>query len=381
MTKKQPLTHVVSSPVTALLLSASVASMAGCGKKKEKKQAAPATQPAPARPKEPPKPADPRAPEIRKLSEKFKPAKAVIISEDHRFSDELVDLGRHLYYDTRLSKNHDISCNTCHLLDNFGVDGKPVSEGHKGQKGTRSAPSVYFAAGHIAQFWDGRAADVEEQAKGPILNPIEMAMPGEEAVVTVIKSIPGYAEPFKKAFPDDADPITFDHIADAIGAFERKLVAKSPWDEVLKGDTSLMTDEQFAGLKKFVEVGCPTCHEGPYVGGTQFKKMGAIVPFPELTDKGRFEVTKKPEDTYFFKVASLRDIEKTGPYFHDGSVASLEEAVKLMAKHQLGADISDNDAKSIVAFLGILTGEPRADYIAEPEAYESGPDTPKPDPS
>lgn len=294
---------------------------------------------------------------------------------------EQEDLGRMLYYDARLSKNHDISCNSCHQLDNFGVDAEPTSPGHKKQRGDRNSPTVYNAAGHLAQFWDGRAKDVEEQAKGPVLNPVEMAMAGEEQVVSVLKSIPGYEEPFKKAFPDAEDPINYDNMAKAIGAFERNLVTPSRWDKFLAGDDKALTEDELKGFNLFASTGCTSCHNGALVGGTSYQKLGAIKPWPNTEDQGRFAVTKKEEDKMSFKVPSLRNITKTGPYFHDGKTESLEEAVKMMATHQLGAELKEDEVKLIVAWLDTLTGEVPKDYIAKPELPESGPKTPAPDPS
>jgi len=296
-------------------------------------------------------------------------------------SKELVDLGRQLYYDARMSKNHDISCNSCHMLDKYGVDNLPTSPGHKGQLGGRNSPTSYNAALHIAQFWDGREPDVEAQAKGPPLNPVEMAMADGKAVERVLKSIPGYRDAFKAAFPGDEKPITYDNFGVAIGAFERGLVTKnSPFDKYLGGDVDALTAEQQAGLDLFVTTGCAACHMGASMGGTQYQKLGAVNPY-ETTDMGRKEATGKDADAMFFKVPSLRNIAETGPYFHDGKVATLDEAVKLMAWHQLGKKLEDGDIKKISAFLKSTTGEIPAKYIAKPELPASGPKTPKPDPS
>ncbi len=292
-----------------------------------------------------------------------------------------VTLGRMLYFDKRLSKNHDISCATCHDLSKWGVDGKPVSTGHRGQHGTRNAPTVYDAALHIAQFWDGRAKDVEEQAKGPILNPVEMAMPNEERVVATVKSIPQYVELFRKAFPGAKDPVTFDNVAKAIGAFERTLLLRSRWDAFLEGDDGALSPAEKAGLATFVRAGCTTCHNGPLVGGNAFQKLGLVKPWPDRHDRGRYEVTKKPEDDMVFKVPSLRNVAKTGPYFHDGRVATLKEAIRLMARHQLGKELTDEEVESIETFLGALTAKLPRDIVTQPPLPPSTPTTPKPDPT
>jgi cytochrome c peroxidase len=310
----------------------------------------------------------------------FAPLPTVLESPQNPITDAKIALGRQLYYDARLSKNQDVSCNTCHLLDKFGVDGKEVSLGHKGQKGTRNAPSVYNAAGHFVQFWDGRAANVEEQAKGPLVNPVEMAMPDDKKVVEVIKSIPPYVDAFKKAFPDAKDPVTFDNLAKAIGAFERKLVTPSRWDKFLKGDKSALTSEEKAGFNAFLDAGCAACHTGAYLGGAVYQKAGLVKPWPNQKDQGRFEVTKNEVDKMMFKVPSLRNVAKTGPYFHDGSAKTLTDAVKTMASLQSGKELKDSEVKSIIAFLDTLTGEVPKDYVKQPELPKSGPKTPKPDP-
>ena len=292
-----------------------------------------------------------------------------------------VTLGRVLYFDTRLSKNHDISCNTCHPLDKFGAEHEATSTGHKKQKGGRNAPTVFNAAGHFVQFWDGRAADVEAQAKGPILNPVEMAMPDPTRVLATLQSIPGYLPLFQAAFPGEATPITYDNVGKAIGAFERKLSTPSRWDNFLKGDDKALTGAEKAGLQTFVETGCPTCHQGALVGGSMFQKAGLVKPWPNLKDEGRFAVTKTDADRMFFKVPSLRNITQTAPYFHDGSVATLPEAIKLMARHQLGKELDDAKVQSIAAFLDALTGELPKDLIAAPTLPPSDSATPAPDPS
>lgn len=311
----------------------------------------------------------------------FQPLPDNFDAADNPHSAPKEALGRALYFDTRLSKNHDVSCNSCHQLDAFGVDNLPTSPGHKKQLGGRNSPTVYNAAAHIAQFWDGRAADVEAQAKGPVLNPVEMAMPDEAAVVRVLKSIPGYEAMFAQAFPSSEDPITYDHMAQAIGAFERRLTTPSRWDAFLKGDDSALTQHELEGFVVFSDVGCTACHNGVAVGGNTYQKLGAAKPWPNTKDLGRFAVTQKDDDTMMFKAPSLRNIEKTGPYFHDGSVATLDEAVRLMAEHQLGRTLEPDQRRAILAWLKTLTGKPSPEYIARPTLPKSGPETPKPDPS
>ena len=308
----------------------------------------------------------------------FKVLPAKYESQANPITDAKVTLGRMLYFEPRLSLGQDVSCNSCHGLDKFGVDNEPTSPGHKAQRGGRNSPTVYNAAGHTAQFWDGRAATVEDQAKGPILNPVEMAMPDAAAVIKVLKSIPGYEPLFKAAFPDDKDPITYDNLAKAIGAFERQLTTPSRWDKYLAGDEAALTDLEKAGFAKFAKLGCPTCHNGSNVGGHLYQKLGLVKPWPDESDLGRYEVTKNDSDKMFFRVPTLRNIDKTGPYFHKGQIATLEEVVRKMAWHQLGQEITDKDVTELVAFLKALTGELPKDYITKPELPPSGPTTPKP---
>jgi len=296
-------------------------------------------------------------------------------------TEATVALGRMLYYETRLSKNHDVSCNTCHPLDDYGADRQPVSDGHRKQTGTCNAPTVYNAAGHFVQFWDGRAPDVEEQAKGPVLNPVEMAMPSEKAVVAVLRSMPEYVAAFRKAFPGAKDPVGYDQMARAIGAFERKLVTPSRWDKFLQGDRAALTDAEKAGFNKFLEVGCATCHAGTHLGANSFQKLGQVKPWSHTADLGRYAVTRQDADKMVFKVPSLRNIEKTAPYYHDGSVKTLEEAVRLMAEHQNGRLLVQAEVESIVAWLKTLTGPIPQDYIKPPALPASTEATPKPDPS
>lgn len=310
----------------------------------------------------------------------FKPLPKTMASDTNPSTAAKVELGRMLYYENRLSKGHDLSCNSCHMLDKYGVDNEPTSGGHKGQRGDRNSPTVYNAALHMAQFWDGRAKDVEEQAKGPVLNPVEMAMPDEKTVIAVLKSIPEYEALFKKAFPGQAEPITYDNMAKAIGAFERLLVTPSRWDKFLEGDKTALTDTEKQGFLKFANAGCVTCHNGALVGGTSYQKLGLSKPWPHVKDPGRYNVTKVQHDRMVFKVPSLRNIEKTWPYMHDGATKSLEDAITLMGDYQLGGKVSREDAALIAAWLKTLTGElPPASLIGKPKLPPSTAKTPKPD--
>jgi cytochrome c peroxidase len=301
-------------------------------------------------------------------------------------TDAKTTLGRQLFYEKRLSKNQDLACNTCHDLNAYGVDRRSgsvkTSLGHRGQLGTRNAPTVYNAARHVAQFWDGRAVDVEEQAKGPILNPVEMALPNAAAVVSMLKSIPGYMPLFQAAFPGVKDPITYDNVGIAIGAFERKLVTQDRFDDYLSGDKDVLSPDEVRGLYVFLNSGCPACHTGPGVGGELYRKMGDVKVYPSNGDTGRFEVTKKEMDRNVFKVPSLRNIDRTGPYFHDGSQSTLTAAIRTMSEYQtIGGKLSDDEVNSIATFLKSLTGELPSAYIKEPALLPGSATTPAPNPN
>jgi cytochrome c peroxidase len=280
----------------------------------------------------------------------------------YQLSDALTALGRALFYDPRLSVNQVQSCNTCHPLNQFGMDSLSLSRGHDGVPVKRNAPTVYNAALHIAQFWDGRSPTVEEQAKAPILSSGEMGMLDPTAVETTLRSIAGYAPLFAAAFPNDPAPITFEHIAQALGAFERRLMTPSRFDRFLAGDYGQLTEQEQRGFATFADLGCLNCHVGVTIGGLQFKKLGEKEPYP-LDDVGRFTVTGLEIDRYVFKVPSLRNVAQTAPYLHNGSIQTLEEMVALMARYQLGKQITPEQIADIVAFLHTLTGEIPKEYI------------------
>lgn len=289
-----------------------------------------------------------------------------------------VELGRMLYYDARLSKSQVISCNSCHSLATFGADGHPTAEGHGGQRGTRNSPTVYNAAIQFAQFWDGRARDVEQQAGGPLLNPVEMAMPSEQAVVAVLKSMPGYVSAFRRAFPGEKNPITFAHVTEALGAFERGLVTPSRWDKFLNGDEAALTRAEKVGFNHFLAAGCDTCHSGPLIGGNAFQKLGALKEYPDKSDPGRYKVTENQNDHMYFKVPPLRNVAMTAPYFHNGKVATIEDAVMQMAEYQTGKELAVADRDDIITWLKTLSGEVDATYIKEPDLPKSTAKTPRP---
>ncbi len=279
-------------------------------------------------------------------------------SSTNPVTPEKVALGKALFFDPRLSKSGFISCNSCHNLASGGVDSLTTSVGHRWNIGPRNAPTVLNVALHTSQFWDGRATDVEDQAGKPILNPGEMAS-NEQLVLSRLESIPEYVEMFKDAFPEEPDAMTYTNVARAIAAFERTLLTPSRLDRFLAGDSSALTTEEKAGLKTFVDVGCATCHNGVALGGSSFQKFGVTRQPEGLSDAGRFEVTKNPEDRYVFKVPGLRNIALTAPYFHDGKTWTLEEAIRVMADVQLGKQLSPTDTTRIARFLTALNGDPR----------------------
>lgn len=287
--------------------------------------------------------------------------------ENETSPEARIQLGRMLFYDGRLSTDGKVSCNSCHDLQSYGVDGLPVSLGIQGQRGTRNSPSVYHAAGHVLQFWDGRASNVEAQAKGPVLNPVEMAMGSEAEVVARLKGVPGYAPYFAAAFPGEAAPITFDNMARAIGAFERGLVTPSRWDRFLQGEGGAISQAEMRGHREFMHNGCASCHNGVYVGGNSLQIAGRARPWPDQEDPGRMALTGLETDRMVFKTPSLRNVEMTAPYFHNGKVSRLEEAVQLMGRHQLGIELDARRAQDIVSWLRSLTGVIPQDYIARPE--------------
>lgn len=273
----------------------------------------------------------------------------------------LVDLGKKLYFEKRMSVNEKMSCNDCHMVDNnrAGVDNEPTSEGVHGKRGDRNSPTTLNAGFHFAQFWDGRAKDLEEQAKGPVLNPVEMAMPAEAEVVKRLSADKEYPRLFGGAFPGQENPITYDNFARAVAAFERTLVTHDRFDNFLKGDDKALNAQELRGVKTFLTVGCTTCHMGPTIGGNSYQKLGVMQAYANTKDKGRIAVTKEDWDEYRFKVPSLRNVSLTWPYFHDGQVANLETAIREMARMQLNLKPSDAEVADLKAFLTALADPTR----------------------
>lgn len=287
------------------------------------------------------------------------------------------EIGKQLFFDPRLSKSGFLSCNSCHNLSMGGADNLTSSVGHGWHQGPINSPTVLNSAYNVAQFWDGRAADLQEQAAGPIANPGEMAQ-SHEVALEVISSIPGYVGSFSAAYGDAS--ITLDRVTDAIAEFERTLVTpNSRFDQWLQGDQAALTSDELEGYQLFKSSGCVGCHNGPAVGATLFQKVGLIKPYEtDNPAQGRYAVTGNEADRMVFKVPTLRNIELTYPYFHDGSVNTLEEAVRTMGEIQLGRSFSDMETAKIVSFLQTLTGE--QPNFALPHLPPSTPETPLPDP-
>lgn len=263
-----------------------------------------------------------------------------------------ISLGKKLFHEKKLSKSGTISCSSCHGLDNFGVDSEPTSPGHEGKRGERNSPTVFNTALNFTYFWDGRAETLWQQALGPITNPLEHGHADEkEALSSVEKTI--YAALFEKAFPKEKAPFNFNNIGHAIAAFERTLLTPSAFDKFLKGKDSAISTTAKEGLQMFMDKGCVGCHEGPGVGGTMFQKLGLVKDYP-TTDMGRFTVTKEEDDRKVFKVPILRNIVHTGPYLHDGSIASLEKMISIMGEYQLGIKLTASEIAHIQAFLRTL---------------------------
>lgn len=284
-----------------------------------------------------------------------------------------IELGRRLFFENRVSMDGNVSCAHCHPPDKQASDGLPKAIGVFGKENPRNAPSVFNAALNFKQHWRGERESLEDQAEKSLLGPASFGNPDQATAMSKLKAIPAYADAFAKTFPGDKDPINSHNWGVAVGAFERTLLTPSKFDAFLNGDASALSKQQQAGLRKFIDLGCASCHNGAGVGGSSFQKFGMASDYWKETgvanpDKGRADVTKNDADLYVFKVASLRNVAKTAPYFHDGSVDDLTKAVKIMGKTQLGQDLSDKDAADIVAFLDALTGPVPTNY-APPEPY------------
>jgi len=295
----------------------------------------------------------------------------VMTSEKNPITPEKVKLGKILFYETRISVDGTVSCARCHPFGLYAADGLKKSIGNNCKVNPRNAPTILNAAGQISAHWIGNRTDVEDQAKQAVIGPPSFGMPSYDAVENKLKALKGYIELFKKAFPGEANPITVDNFAKSVGAFERTLVTPSRFDSFLNGDIAALNEQEKRGLKTYMGTGCIMCHFGPYLGGQTYQKSGIFEPYWKYTksepiDEGRYVVTKNEGDKYVFKVPVHRNVAKTAPYFHDGSIDKLEDAVWIMGKIQLGKDLNKSQVEEIVTFLKSLTGEIPEDALKVP---------------
>ncbi len=317
---------------------------------------------------------------MKEASENFKPIPLGPPEiADNVLTTDKVLLGKMLYFDPRLSSSQWISCNSCHNLSCGGSDYQETAVGHGWQRGLRNSPTVLNAVYNVTQFWDGRAKDLKEQAKGPVQASVEMNNTPERAVATM-KSMPEYVELFKKAFPMDKNPVTFDNIARAIEAFEATLVTPdAKFDRFIKGDETALNNDEKKGLRLFMDKGCINCHSGLNIGGDDYFTFGVEkAPDKDIMagDKGRAKITHAKKDEFSFRSPSLRNVYLTPPYFHSGIVWHLKEAVTIMGNSQLGETITDKEALYIVSFLKALTGvQPKIEIPILPPSTDK---TPKP---
>ena len=301
----------------------------------------------------------------------FGPLPKEMVSEKNIVTPEKVSLGKMLFYETRVSVDGTVSCARCHPISLYAADGLPKSIGNNCKLNPRNAPTILNAADQISEHWIGNRTDVEDQAKQALVGPPSFGMPSYESAEQKLRSIKGYAPLFAKAFPGDRNPVNVDNFAKAIGAFERTLVTPSRFDAFVRGNSASLTESEKNGLKTFIAAGCIACHSSPYLGGQAYKKFGIFEPYWQYTksrdiDKGRFAVTNNERDTYVFKVPVLRNVEMTSPYFHDGSVDHLRDAVWIMGKVQLAKTLSDRQIADIMFFLKSLTGHIPEDALTVP---------------
>jgi len=297
---------------------------------------------------------------MRQANRYFAPLPDVMPGSEND-TPERIALGKKLFFEKRLSINDTQSCATCHRLENgfAGVDNQPTSLGARGEQGTRNSPTVLNSGWQDSQFWDGRAKNLLEQAKGPILNPIEMGMPDEQTVEKKIRGIAEYRSAFASAFPENKPAITYQNIAEAIAAFERTLITPSRFDDFINGDATALSETELRGLKTFIKVDCKSCHDGKLLGGELYEILGKKNPYENQSDLGIYTLTKNKDDRMVFKVSALRNVALTAPYFHDGKVKTLNEAVRKMGKLQLDKELTDQQVKDITMFLKTLTDKNR----------------------
>jgi cytochrome c peroxidase len=308
---------------------------------------------------------------LKQAQELFQPLPKDMATAEFPITRERVELGRSLFFDPRLTIDANMSCSSCHQPAFYGTDALPKPMGVKQRPHPRHVPTNLNSGTSFVIHWRGDRTNLEDQVFQALTSPITSGQPDDKIVIDRLVRIPGYAPLFKAAFPDEPQPMTLRNIAKAIGAYERTLVTPSPFDAYLAGNQEALSPAARTGLEKFINTGCVACHNGVGVGGGMYRKFGVVEDYWKATgsdpvDKGRADVTKDPDDLYVFRVASLRNVAMTPPYFHDGSVATLPEAVKVMARVQLGVTLTDADTRDIVAFLESLTGELPANFATAP---------------
>jgi cytochrome c peroxidase len=308
---------------------------------------------------------------LKRAQEIFQPLPKDMATAEFPITRERVELGRSLFFDPRLTIDANMSCSSCHQPAFYGTDALPKPMGVKQRPHPRHVPTNLNAGTSFVIHWRGDRTNLEDQVFQTLTSPITSGQPDEKAVIDRLARIPGYAPLFKAAFPDEPQPMTLRSIAKAVGAYERTLVTLSPFDAYLAGDKRALPPAAKAGLEKFINTGCVGCHNGVGIGGGMYRKFGVAEDYWNATgsdpiDKGRFDVTKDPNDLFVFRVASLRNVAMTPPYFHDGSVATLPDAVKVMARVQLGVRLNEADTGDIVAFLQSLTGELPVNFATAP---------------
>jgi cytochrome c peroxidase len=308
---------------------------------------------------------------LERARQLFKPLPPDASTPERPVTPERVALGKALFFETRVSIDGVVSCAKCHQPTLYGTDALPTSIGNHDKVVPRNAPTVFNTALQFVQHYGGNRRDVEEQAVKALVSPLAYGNPDYAAAEAKLRAIPGYRPMFDKAFPGEAQPVNVENWGKAIGAYERVLLTPAPFDRYLGGDTGALSAQAKRGLDKFMAFGCSGCHNGVTVGGQMYQKFGLTQDYWTATgsqkiDKGRFNDTKDEADTYIFKVQQLRNVARTPPYFHDGSVADLRDAVRIMAKVQLGRDVSAEDIADIVAFLESLTGEVPAQFASVP---------------
>src|SRR5512143_893290 len=308
---------------------------------------------------------------ITRSSQIFGPLPQTMLAEQNPITPAKVKLGKILYYEPRISVDGTVSCAKCHPVSLYAEDGLKKAKGNNCKDNPRNSPTILNAASQISAHWIGNRTSVEDQAKQALIGPPSYGMPSYESVEKILRGMKGYVALFQEAFPGEKESVTADNFAMAVGAFERTLTTPAPFDDFMKGNAGALTEQQKRGLKTFLDAGCMTCHFSPYLGGQMYQKFGVVEPYGKYTkseklDEGRFVVTKNEADKYVFKVPVLRNVAMTPPYFHDGSVDKLARVIWIMAKIQLGKELSEQQTGDIAAFFRALTGKISEDAMTVP---------------